>query len=76
MIGIFAKNREEWAVTDIANALYGYTMVPLYDTLGPDSISYVLFNSQIESCYCGAAGVTTISKTKDLHKLKNLIVFD
>jgi long-chain acyl-CoA synthetase len=47
VIGIYSKNREEWALCDLANALYGYTMIPLYDTLGPDSISYVLLNSGI-----------------------------
>ncbi len=34
MIGIFAKNRKEWGMLDITTALYGFTMVPLYDTLG------------------------------------------
>lgn len=34
LIGIFAKNRYEWIVADIACMLYGLTIVPLYDTLG------------------------------------------
>jgi long-chain acyl-CoA synthetase len=34
LIGIYAKNREEWLILDVANMLYGFTMVPLYDTLG------------------------------------------
>lgn len=38
MIGIYAQNREEWALLDLANILYGNTMVPLYDSLGPDTI--------------------------------------
>ncbi len=29
MVGISAKNREEWLVTDIANILYGFTTVPV-----------------------------------------------
>lgn len=76
MIGIFAKNRAEWCISDMGNALFGYTMVPFYDTLGPESISYVLENSQIETCISGAAGVTTLSQTKDLQKLKNIIALD
>jgi len=39
MVGIFSKNREEWLLLDIANTLYNVTMVPFYETLGPDSIS-------------------------------------
>lgn len=50
MIGVFAKNRREWIILDIANMLYGYTMVPFYDTLGnlckyligPESIPFIL----------------------------------
>lgn len=34
LIGVFGKNRREWMILDIANILYGYTMVPFYDTLG------------------------------------------
>ncbi|KAL4462956.1 hypothetical protein ABPG73_004027 [Tetrahymena malaccensis] len=76
LIGIYSKNRIEWGIADIANSLYGYTMVPLYDSLGPDSISYVLANSEITTCYCSAASIQTLSKTKDLHCLKNIISFD
>lgn len=51
MIGIHAKNREEWIIADMANALYGFSMVPLYDTLGPETIGYVIEHSGIESCF-------------------------
>ena len=39
-MGIYAKNRKEWTVVDVACALYGLTSVSFYDTLGPQSISY------------------------------------
>lgn len=29
LVGIYAKNRPEWTMCDIANALYGHSMVPL-----------------------------------------------
>lgn len=41
-VGVFSKNREEWVLLDIANILYGNTMIPLYDTLGPETIPFVL----------------------------------
>ncbi len=52
VIGIYSKNRPEWNLVDMACALYGYTSIPLYDTLGPDSISYALENSSISSLFC------------------------
>ena len=45
MIGIFAKNREEWFTLDYANMLYGNTMIPLYDTLGIETIPFILNQS-------------------------------
>ena len=42
LIGVFSKNREEWLLLEYANVLQGNTMVPLYDTLGLESIPYIL----------------------------------
>lgn len=33
-LAIYSKNREEYVLTDMAAALYGYVTVPIYDTLG------------------------------------------
>lgn len=73
LVGMYAKNRAEWTICDIANALYGYTMIPFYDTLGPDSVSFVLAHSEIVTCFCSASAIETLSKTKELHNLKNIV---
>ncbi len=39
---IFAPNSKEWMVMEIGAMMHGLTIVPLYDTLGPESIGYVL----------------------------------
>jgi len=52
LIGIFAKNREEWVVLDFANVMFNFTIIPFYDTLGPASISYILDNSRISTIVC------------------------
>jgi long-chain acyl-CoA synthetase len=41
-LGLYSKNREEWVTTDIACMLCGVTSVPLYDTLGKESMEYIL----------------------------------
>ena len=33
-ISIYSANSREWVLVDHANSLYGYTTMPLYDTLG------------------------------------------
>jgi len=42
LIGIYSKNRYEWFVTDWACVTFGFTTVPLYDTLGIENLSYCL----------------------------------
>jgi len=41
-MGIFAKNRPEWILTDLAAATLGGTTIAFYDTLGPLAIEYVM----------------------------------
>lgn len=41
-IAIYAKNREEWVMTDFGALMAAITTVTLYDTLGHESIDYIL----------------------------------
>jgi len=41
-MGIYAKNREEWSVTHLANLSLSGTTVAFYDTLGPQAVEFVL----------------------------------
>ena len=46
-VGIYAKNSAEWAIAALACAGYGLIMVPLYDTLGPDAIKYIVKQAEV-----------------------------
>ena len=41
-LGIYSKNREEWIISELAGISQGVTTVPLYDTLGPESVEFVI----------------------------------
>lgn len=41
-MGIFAKNREEWAIADLACVRNSVTIVPIYDTLGPSAVRFII----------------------------------
>jgi long-chain acyl-CoA synthetase len=41
-VALYSKNREEWIVSDLGAMLTGTTVVTLYDTLGQESIDYIL----------------------------------
>lgn len=76
LIGIFSKNRYEWMVADVACILYGLTMVPLYDTLGIDNLSYCLQHSGVTTLFVTNETIKTILNLKSLGNLSNLICFD
>lgn len=45
-MGVFAKNCAEWVITELSASFYGLIVVPLYDTLGPDAIKFILNQTQ------------------------------
>jgi long-chain acyl-CoA synthetase len=51
-LSLYAKNREEWVVTDFACILAGITSVTLYDTLGKESIEYILEQTYMKTVVC------------------------
>jgi long-chain acyl-CoA synthetase len=76
LFGIFSKNRVEWALTDIASSLYGFTTIPIYDTLGDENITYVFEHAQLTTCFVNDGGIKSLLKCKDLVKIKRLVCFD
>jgi long-chain acyl-CoA synthetase len=42
---IFSENRPEWVMTDLANLCLGGITVPIYTSLVPDQIKYIVDNS-------------------------------
>jgi len=78
MIGVFSKNREEWYLTIWAAAYYGLTIVPLYATLGPDSIGYVLDHTHVTTLCITSDLIDEIAQFKKDEKaqsLKNIIIY-
>jgi long-chain acyl-CoA synthetase len=44
-VAILSENRPEWAITDFASLLLGAITVPIYPTLTPEQIAYMLKDS-------------------------------
>ena len=42
MMGVYSKNREEWALTTLAAMSISGTIVAFYDTLGKDVVEFIL----------------------------------
>jgi long-chain acyl-CoA synthetase len=68
-LSLYSKNREEWVTTDFACVLAGITVVTLYDTLGKDSIEYILDQTYMKTVVCQADKVQTLLSLKKEGKI-------
>lgn len=50
-LAIISENRTEWIITDMACILSGFINVPIYTTLSPESIKYILNDSNSVVCF-------------------------
>lgn len=70
-VGIYAKNRAEWVIAEQACFGRNWVVVPLYDTLGRDSIEYICKQCEIKLVF------TTSDKTEKLTGLiENIVLMD
>uniref|UniRef100_A0A671FDZ0 Long-chain-fatty-acid--CoA ligase n=1 Tax=Rhinolophus ferrumequinum TaxID=59479 RepID=A0A671FDZ0_RHIFE len=46
-IGIFAQNRPEWVIIEQGCFAYSMVVVPLYDTLGAEAITYIVNKAEL-----------------------------
>ncbi|KAM9285081.1 long-chain-fatty-acid--CoA ligase 5 [Morus bassanus] len=51
-IGIFAQNSPEWIISEYACYTYSMVAVPLYDTLGPEAIVYIVNKADVNIVIC------------------------
>lgn len=76
-IGIWSVNRPEWHIVDWACAAHSLYVVALYDTLGPDTVEYVVNHAEIQVVVCTKEHVTDLLKLRSkLPQLKAIISFD
>ncbi|KAK1441718.1 long-chain-fatty-acid-CoA ligase [Babesia gibsoni] len=54
MVGLFLPNCVEWVLMEQGCNAYGYTLVPVYNTLGLQSIHTILLNSKLSVLVCSA----------------------
>jgi long-chain acyl-CoA synthetase len=72
MVALYSKNREEWAISDFACLQTAITTVTLYDTLGKDSIEYILDQCLIKTVICQADKVKNIINLKKEGKIQSV----
>lgn len=75
---LLSENRWEWAVADFAMMTAGIVNVPLYSTLGPEQIRYMMENAEVRVAMVSTAEqLEKIQAVWDkLPQLEGVIVFD
>ncbi|KAL0675751.1 hypothetical protein Bca4012_003732 [Brassica carinata] len=59
-VGIYFINRPEWLIVDQACASYSYVSVPLYDTLGPDAVKFIVNHANVQAIFCVAETLNSL----------------
>ena len=75
-IGIYSVNCVEWSITDHACHAYSMIPVPLYDTLGPDSVQYICAHAEVSAVFCSHKVLDNLlSSIQELKKIRLVVVF-
>ncbi|KAL2490534.1 Long chain acyl-CoA synthetase 7 [Abeliophyllum distichum] len=59
-VGLYFINRPEWLVVDHACSAYSFISVPLYDTLGPDAVKYIVNHADVQAIFCVTSTLNTL----------------
>ncbi|GAW83763.1 long-chain-fatty-acid--CoA ligase [Plasmodium gonderi] len=77
IIGIWSKNRIEWLTTDYACSAIDFVTVPIYDTMGINSVKHIFQKTQMKICCIEAEKLECLIKLKsELDNLQILIIYD
>jgi len=76
-IALISENRWEWAVTDFAALAMGAVDVPMYQTLTPDQIGFMLRNSGARAVFVSTKDqYQKVVQAGDIPSLEHVVVFD
>ncbi|KAG3238947.1 Long chain acyl-CoA synthetase 7, peroxisomal [Phytophthora idaei] len=77
LVGIFSKNRYEWSVVEHSISCMTYTLVPLYDTLGPTAVYYIINHTEMRVVFCAKEQVKTLMAcVKDCPSIGTVMQFE
>ncbi|KAG8897541.1 hypothetical protein FRB99_008101, partial [Tulasnella sp. 403] len=76
-VGIWALNRPEWQIVDLACHAYSKASVALYDTLGPTAVEYAINHSELPIIFCSSNHIDNLlDLASRCPSLKMIVSFD
>ena len=78
LLGIYMKNCPEWLLSEHAIYCLGGATVPLYDTLGPDVVRFILEHTGMSCVVCSRKELNSLCEAKKtgLENFKSVILTD
>ena len=76
---IQSVNSREWLLLDIANSMYNFVTMPLYDTLGEAALQFMYNQTELSTAFLTAnhaVKTANLVKSGDLQFVKNLVILD
>jgi long-chain acyl-CoA synthetase len=73
---ILSENSPDWVISDYANLCIGGITVPIYPTLVPDQIRYIIRDSEARTVICADASLLkkVLAIKEDIPQIKSLIL--
>jgi len=71
-LGFYCRSREEWMVGCLGCELDSITLVTIYDTLGMNSIEYIIKQTELTTILAESINLEMILKMKEENKLYNV----
>ncbi|VDD86665.1 unnamed protein product [Enterobius vermicularis] len=77
-IGLFAKNCPEWIIVELSTYRTGSVLVPLYETLGSDALTFIINQTEMELIFCDTEERATavLKKKSQCRLLKTIIIME
>ncbi|KAL3160851.1 hypothetical protein ABBQ38_009253 [Trebouxia sp. C0009 RCD-2024] len=75
-VGLYSVNHTGWVLVDAACAAYSMTSVPLYDTLGPEAVTYICGHAELTVVACSIEVLDTLLKAlPECPTVKTVVVY-
>ncbi|KAG5645915.1 hypothetical protein DXG03_005062 [Asterophora parasitica] len=76
-VGVWSPNRPEWQIIDIALQSYNKVSVSLYDTLGKDSVEFIINHAHLTVVFATSEHIPTLLKlAPNVPILKRIVCID
>ena len=71
LLGIYMKNSTEWILAEQAIYCLGGATVPFYDTLGPDTVRFILEHTGLSCVVCSRKELSSLCEAKATNTTPN-----